>query len=130
MCLVPRYVGIVPLRLGPFADNVPIELKCLVCAESGSQPAPEAGNTDEFCQIVRIAVIGKLLIRKVMPLDLFGNACFQATFDCIAGQVISGGISMSAQKRTGIRKAISRQCSKFTPIHCSNRSVFSMSVPK
>jgi hypothetical protein len=58
-------------------------LEGLVRGVNGIQFTLQAGDSDESGYIVRIAVIGNLLVWKIMSLGPLGNTGFQSALDGI-----------------------------------------------
>src|SRR5882724_8934329 len=68
---------------------------------------------------MRVAIIGNLLVGKIMSLGPFGNAGLQSAFNRVARQIVSSGVPMRPQKRPRVDKTISCQHLKSAPIHLS-----------
>jgi hypothetical protein len=117
-------IYIVPALRFPIFDNVPVRGKFKMIVRFLNLTTFQFGNSQQFFQIVRVACVRCLPIRKIMPVRSPGNAGFEGALDHIAAQVVSAMIMPAVQKSPRFAQPRSRDRLQLFSVHAKDNSSY------
>lgn len=96
---------LISAALIPVLYYSPINLEVLVALYFITEFSFKSRNSDQFTQIVDIALVGQVSIWKVESLRFFRDARFQTALNSISGQVISTIVQPLVKQSLGFLKS-------------------------
>ena len=89
--------------------DIPAFQKCWIALRLFEQGLLQAGDVQELPKIVTVAIVGPLLIRKLMPLSQLCDTSFEPAFNAIAGEIVSSVVHAKPSERSRLAQSDSGQ---------------------